>query len=301
MSIYSRDYMKEGGSAGGAGPRNWSVVTWLLVVNVAVFVLQMFFLQPGQSNPLALSLEGIQKWHLWTFVTYQFAHFNLLHILGNMIGLYFLGRMLLNLVGPRHVLNIYFLGGFAGGVFQLLFSALISQDSQIIGASASVLAIVLAVATLIPHQSIQLLLFFIIPIKLTMRQVALLCIALNAVIVVYQFVARPTNDVATAAMAHFGGIALGWAYVRYWLPSANDRSRAGRKPRRKNPFGIRILRDDEPGPVGKETKKQPFVANDVDAILDKINENGFQSLSEEERRVLERSSRKLSDRIDRDS
>ncbi len=300
MSIYSRDYMKEGGSS-GSGPGSWSVVTWLLAVNIAVFLLQMFFLRPGGLNPLALSMEAIQKWHLWTFVTYQFAHFNLLHILGNMIGLYFLGRMLLNLVGPRHLLNIYFLGGFAGGLFQLLFSLLIGEDSQIIGASASVLAIVLAVATLIPHQSIQLLLFFIIPVKLTMRQVALLCIVLNAVIVLYQFVARPTNDVATAAMAHFGGIALGWAYIRYWLPSANDRARSGKKPRKNSRFGIRILRDDEPGPAGREKKKQPFVANDVDAILDKINEKGFQSLTEDERRILERSSRKLSDRIDRDS
>lgn len=297
--------MREGGSTGGFGPRGWNVVTWLLVVNVAVFVVQTFLLYNPQAatNPLALSLEAVSKWQLWTFVTYQFSHFSLLHLLGNMIGLYFLGGMLLNLVGPKHLLYIYFLGGFAGGILQLLFSLMMGQDAQIIGASASVMAIVLAVATLIPHQTIQLLLFFIIPIKMTMRQIALLVIAINALTVVYQLVASPTDGVATAAMAHFGGIGLGWAYVRYWLPSANDRLRgkSKKKPRRKG-FGIKILRDGDSGPAGKSPDpKQPFVATDVDAVLDKINEQGFQSLSDDERHLLERSSRKLSDRIDRDS
>jgi len=299
--------MREGSSTGGFSPRSWNVVTWLLVVNVAVFVVQTFLFynpDPG-SNSLALSLEAVGKWHLWTFVTYQFSHASLLHLLGNMIGLYFLGGMLLNLVGPKHLLYIYFLGGIAGGVLQLLFSLMIGQDPAIIGASASVLAIVLAVATLIPHQSIQLLLFFIIPVKMTMRQIALLVIALNALTVVYQLVAAPSDGVGTAAMAHFGGIGLGWAYVRYWLPSANERlrgkSRKKQKPRKKG-FGIKILREGDPEPSSKGSDaKYPFVAKDVDAVLDKINEQGFQSLSDEERRLLERSSRKLSDRIDRDS
>lgn len=290
--------MKEDGPGGIVGPSGWSVITWLLVVNVAVFLVQMLF--PAINDlPLALSLEALGDFKIWTFFTYQFAHYTILHILCNMIGLYFLGKMLLNLVGAKNVLTIYLLGGVVGAIFQLLFALVTQEDAMVVGASASVLAIILAVATLIPHQSIQLLLFFIIPVTLTMRQLALIVIVFDALTLVFQLISGP-QDGSTAVMAHFGGMLLGWAYVRYWLPSANDRLRSAKsKPRKKKGFGIRILKDDEPGPPPRESgKKKPFVATDVDAILDKINEKGFQSLTDEERKILERSSRKLSDRID---
>ncbi|MEX2579254.1 MAG: rhomboid family intramembrane serine protease [Verrucomicrobiales bacterium] len=312
MSIYSRDYMREDGPSGrSGGPRSWSVVTWLLVVNVGVFLLQTFLFYRPDTNALALSLEALGSGHLWTLVTYQFAHHNLLHLLGNMLGLFFLGRMLLNLTSPAHVLKIYLFGGLAGGVLQLAFSLVMGQDPQIVGASASVLAIVIAVATLIPQQSIQLLLFFILPISLTLRQIAIFLIAVNALTLFFGLSSGPADGVGIAAMAHFGGMLLGWAYIRFWLPR-NPRGKGGARPRRKSlgkKFGVRILREGETPRAGRFPRvrdrgregKKTFVTEDVDAILDKINAEGFQSLTAEERRLLERGSRKLSDRIDRDS
>lgn len=314
MSIYSRDYMRDSGQRGRQGPTGWSVVTWLLVANVAVYFLQHFLFFDANEpdrNPLALSQEALSSWHLWTPLTYQFSHANFLHLLGNMIGLFFLGRMLLQLTSPRHVLAIYFVGGLAGGFCQLLSNVFLEQhDAMILGASGSVLAIVIAVATLVPSHSIHLLLFFILPIRMTMRQIALLLVTINALMLLF-------GSPETAVMAHFGGMLLGWAYIRYYYratasrPGSPGKSRGKKAPGNARSFlGIRILRegDDstvEGGPDEKgrqtsvpSTKERPFVNSDVDAILDKINAEGFQSLSAQERRILEKSSERLSRRLD---
>jgi len=314
MSIYSRDYMRESGQRGRPGPAGWSVVTWLLVANVAVYFLQHFlFFDAGDParNPLALSQEALASWQLWTPLTYQFSHANFLHLLGNMIGLFFLGRMLLQLTAPRHVLAIYFAGGLAGGFCQLLSNAFIGQhDAMVLGASGSVLAIVIAAATLVPGHSIHLLLFFILPIRMTMRQIALLLVVINALTLLF-------GSAEIAVMAHFGGMLLGWAYIRYYYSASVARQRSSRMSRgRKDPvkvrsfLGIRILKegDDSSAVGGTEanssqstaptTKERPFVNSDVDAILDKINAEGFQSLTAQERRILEKSSERLSRRLD---
>jgi hypothetical protein len=113
-------------------------------------------------------------------------------------------------------------------------------------------------------------------------------------------------------MAHFGGILVGWAFVRYGFHHSKKPTRTARKSpakKKKDRFGIRVIRDDEgdeSAPAREDAAsardpRAPFVTSDVDAILDKINAHGFQSLSDAERRVLEQSSRKLSDRIDRNT
>jgi len=325
MSIYSRDYMRDDGPRGtSGGPRTWSVVTWLLIINIAVYVLQhlIFYSPNANRNFLAMSIEALTSWRLWTPLTYQFSHANLLHLLGNMLGLFFLGRMLLQLTNARHLLRIYLLGGFAGGALQLLYNLAIGPDGPMVGASASVLAIVIAVATMIPHQSIHFLLFFIIPIRVTMRQVAIILIVVNALTLLLDLFgpAGGSGD-RIAAMAHFGGMGLGWLYIRQGLhqrSAGGSRRRGKRNPRpqgRRNRrstgtplgerFGIKILRDGEKADEAKagasEAGGDPFVNVDVDTILDKINAHGFQSLTDEEKRVLEQSSRRLSKRLDRDS
>jgi membrane associated rhomboid family serine protease len=300
MSIYSRDYMKDGDANGRRGPASWSVVTRLLVLNLVIYVFQHLLFYSPERNVLALSIDALLSWHLWTPITYQFAHANFWHLLGNMIGLFFLGRLLLDLTGARHILRLYFLGGLAGGALQLIYNILVGPDALVIGASASVLSIIIALATLAPNRSIHLLLFFLIPIRLTMRQIALLLVIVNAV----TFLMGIGGGGTIAVMAHVGGMLFGWAYIRYFY--AGKPARRSRSSRRRRPgggkFGIRILKDGESPSTGvKGGSPTPFVNRDVDAILDKINEHGFQSLSEEEKQILEQSSKRLSKRIDRDS
>jgi membrane associated rhomboid family serine protease len=308
MSIYDRDYIRQDDHRPrSGGPSTWSVVIWLLVVNVAVFVLNNLIFYAPNRDLFGLSIRALESFRIWTPLTYQFVHASPWHLLGNMLGLLFLGRMLLEMTGPRQVLRLYILGGLGGGLLQLLYNGSIGPDSIIIGASASVLAIVFAVATLIPYRSITMLLFFVIPVTLTMKQVAYLIIAMNAFTFLFSFGA--TGD-GVAVMAHFGGMLTGWAFIRYGFhhskkPSVARTAKASRD--KKKAFGIRVIRDAEEAATDRgagdsaSDKRKPFVTSDVDAILDKINEHGFQSLSDAERQVLEQSSRKLSDRIDRNS
>ncbi|NLT69604.1 MAG: rhomboid family intramembrane serine protease [Verrucomicrobiaceae bacterium] len=311
MSIYDRDYIREDASRHLGGPSGWSVVTWLLVINVAVFVLNNLLFYNPNREIFGLSLGALESFRLWTPITYQFIHASPWHLLGNMLGLFFLGRMLHDMIPPREVLRLYLFGGLGGGFLQLLYNAIAGPDAIIIGASASVLAIVIAVATLIPHRSITLLLFFIIPVTLTMKQIAYLLLAINALTILFSVGASGDG---VAVMAHFGGMLTGWMFIRYGFhrprrfagkPRATRISRTKNNPGRGKGFGIRVIRDgaettprtEATGPSAEN--RTPFVTSDVDAILDKINENGFQSLTDAERQILQQSSRQLSDRIDR--
>jgi membrane associated rhomboid family serine protease len=289
MSIYNRDYMREGSGPQKLGtPSSWNVVSWLLAINTAVFLATL--LSVGRlADFLGLSVQSLTSFYLWTPITYQFTHAGVLHFIGNMIGLFFLGRLLMGIIGPRQTLRIYLLGGLVGGFVQVLYNLLVGPDGNIIGASASVLAILAATATLVPHQSFQLLLFFIIPINMTLRTMAFLVIGMDVITLILTVTGQA---VGIAVFAHFGGMLFGWLWIRNGWFERSSRPRKTKK--RKGLLGVRILRDEEEA----TNAKKPFVTNDVDAILDKINEKGFQSLTEEERKKLERSSNHLSRRLD---
>lgn len=294
MSLYYRDYLRDE-SKRPSGPRNWSVVTRLLLINVLVFVANNLIFSNPNRRIFGLSIDSLTSLYLWTPITYQFLHASLWHLLSNMIGLYFLGNMLLSLVSPRQVVSIYLVGGLAGGAFQLIWNYFTATDPLIIGASASVLAIVFAVVALIPHQRIQLLLFFLIPINLSMRQIGWFILIISGITLF-----SPTllsGKEAVAAMAHFGGIAWGWSYIRFgWYKSY----RGSRLQVLKNPLGSRRRRRAEPtvsrAASTPASNSSSFASKDIDLILDKINEQGFQSLTDEERAALEQGSRHLAER-----
>src|SRR6056297_3038170 len=99
MSIYSRDYMRDGSSQRPGSPSTWNVVTWLLVINTAVFLVNL--LSVGKLGGfLRLPAPAPSISWLWTPITYQFTHLGLFHFAGNMLGLFFLGRFLLGIIGP---------------------------------------------------------------------------------------------------------------------------------------------------------------------------------------------------------
>ncbi|MAS92648.1 MAG: hypothetical protein CMO55_05570 [Verrucomicrobiales bacterium] len=310
MSIYSRDYMREKRPGGGVpGPGSWSPVTWLIVINATIFVIGLFMGNGGRAllnNYFALSLESLAQFKVWTILTHEFLHGSAAHLFFNMLGLFFLGRVLLQLIGKKYFLTVYLVGGMVGGVFQVLYNAIFG-DAYCLGASGSVYATILAVGTLIPHQRFQI---FPFPITITIRQFVIFLIIVTGISLVIDMV-QPQSSDGIATMAHIGGMVFGWAYIKFWLPSANERMRQQVKPKKKSSlkekFGIRIIRDAEvvdtkkPKREKKEKKQKPFVTQDVDAILDKINAEGFHSLTDEEKRVLEKSSQRLSKRIDRDN
>jgi membrane associated rhomboid family serine protease len=311
MSIYSRDYMREEPRKRGG---DWSIVTWLLVINIAIYVVDLL-LSSKLQDWFGLSLANLGSGMIWTPLTYQFVHSSPMHIIFNMIGLFFFGRNLLMIAGPKHVLRIYLLGGLFGGALQLLWSLLMSDGAHIVGASGSVLALLFAVVTLMPNQPHRLI---FPPVTITPKLIAILIIGINCLTLLLSIAAPNPNQPETAVMAHFGGMLVGWLYVKKGFHLAASRRSGSARPRKRSrsrqvpgaipeeagrgekKFGfvtIRRVDEEEPG----EKKPKPFVTDEIDAILDKINEKGFQSLTREEKKLLDKSSKKLSKRGDKKS
>lgn len=319
MGIYGRDYMRpeSGGSGGSAmsGPANWSVLTWLLVVNGAMFIVQHLFLAPASPPPGwapwgGLSWTELSKGHVYLLITHLFVHGSLMHLLFNCIGIFFIGRILLGMLSARNFLYVYFGAGVLGGIAQLLFSGLIEHhDTYLVGASGCAYGLLCALAALIPNQVLTLLLFFIIPINARMRTIAGVAVVLSLLMVAYELVSTSRSaDAQVGHMAHLGGALFGWLFIAYIYPNISHRQhRASQQQRSGQRFGAKTVvdadivdrdaarrerkegkaREREQKRQKKEHAKKREISAEADAILDKINEHGFQSLTEAEKKVLE--------------
>ena len=264
--------------------RDWldrfsSVTHLLLWLNVAVFLVQLLFdflRSPLFNDLFALSGDGLRHFYLWQPVSYMFLHSGLLHILFNMLILWFIGREVEYFIGGKFYTRLYLLGGLFGAALWLAFNA--NSGGSVMGASAAVLACVIAFATLFPEREITLLVFFVIPVRLKAKYLAWCLVALDAVPVLQH---AQSN---VAHLAHLGGAALGYLYIKQlgygqtprwmlWWQSLGEKL----KPRR-------------PAPVRKRERDltpEEFMRDKVDPILDKIARDGMQSLTREERQVLE--------------
>ncbi len=225
----------------------------------------------------------------WSLVTYMFLHAGLFHLLFNMLWLYSFGQLFLMFFSARHFRGLYFLGGFCGGLLYMLaynvfpyFSSYL-YGSYLLGASASVLAIVIATAIREPEFRVSLLFF---------GQVRLKYLALIMIITDLLFV---TSNNAGGHIAHLGGALAGWWFaaglrkgtdVTKWINQAIDWllggwkvKRASKKPKMKVHYGGRA-NDYEYNARKKEQDEE------VDRILDKLKKSGYGSLTTEEKKRL---------------
>ena len=225
----------------------------------------------------------------WSLVTYMFLHAGLFHLLFNMLWLYSFGQLFLMFFSARHFRGLYFLGGFCGGLLYMLaynvfpyFSSYL-YGSYLLGASASVLAIVIATAIREPEFRVSLLFF---------GQVRLKYLALIMIITDLLFV---TSNNAGGHIAHLGGALAGWWFaaglrkgtdVTKWINQAIDWllggwkvKRGSKKPKMKVHYGGRA-NDYEYNARKKEQDEE------VDRILDKLKKSGYGSLTTEEKKRL---------------
>ncbi len=268
------------------GGRRPSLVTILVAVNVAVFVLQTLgnAFDRGQiEHWLALSSEGIRSGYAWQFLSYMFLHGDpavptsgTIHLVVNMLTLFFAGREVEAIVGPKHLLGIYFGGGLLGGVAQI---ALTHATTPLVGSSAGVCAVLLAFTTILPEIEITTLLFFIIPVRLKGKYLA------------FGFVAISLICVATGALsgighiAHLGGCLVGWLYVKQL--GFGHPMRIQRYLFEKRERAARMER----------MSPEQFISEEIDPILDKISREGIHSLTRAERKILERGREKIATRV----
>lgn len=270
-----------------------SVLTRLIYVNVGVFVLirlinVLFFLMNasfGLTSWLALPASvQVLATRPWTLISYMFLHFDFLHILFNVLWLYWMGKIFLRYFDASKLLAVYFLGGISGGLLFLLtynlfpaFSDVVPV-SQLLGASASVLAIIAAVATYAPNHPINLL--FIGQIK--MKHLALVGIVI--------YVIGISGSNAGGNLAHIGGALFGFLFVTYlrkgkditaWFTKLVNGIQKLFKPKSKVKVSYKNADPDIEYNRRKNVKQ-----DEINRVLDKISKSGYDSLTKEEKELL---------------
>lgn len=278
-----------------------SVLVWLIVAIVAGFLLQTIFLRwfgAGTSyvNLFAVTPEGLKSGKVWTLLTYSFLHSpaNLLHIVGNLLGLYFIGRVLLPVMGDRRFLGFYAAAVAAGGILWTATHWSGAPHEYLIGASAGVIGLFIVFACMHPNQQVTFLLFFIIPVSLKPKYMAWGLLALDLMGFLFYEVMGAVSPFGIAHSAHLGGMLAGWVYFRY--------IHEGDFGLRKRTASFELPKWAQKKAPAVSPKYHVNVGNhedlkaEVDRILDKINSQGFGSLTPEEKQVLDNARDSLSRR-----
>lgn len=274
------------------------IVSRLILINTTVFLLiQVYHVGLWLFNQEAPSYSAGVSWWLgvhawlpelmikpWGIITYMFTHEGFWHIFWNMFMLYFGARLFLPFFGPKRLLNVYLMGGVMGALFFILSMYAFPRFdgsrelSSMIGASASVLAIIVAAAAYRPQMEINL--FLIGRVKLMYLAIAFVAIDILSI----------SQSNAGGHFAHLGGAFMGYLYVmslkRFKIPSFDIGSLFKRKrrpgPRLYDPVKERPLTDEEYNARKKERQGR------IDEILDKLKEKGYQGLTKEEKEFLQK-------------
>lgn len=283
--------------------RGSDVVGKFIFVNVALYVLLLFIgvfsvlFNAGSLSADVLSFvelpASLGEFALrpWTVFTYMFIHAGLWHILWNMLALYFFGRIFLNFYSVRHFVGIYILGGLFGALFFVLAYNLFPYFgpylpfSRLVGASAAVLAVVVAAAVRSPQYRINLM--FVGSVKLS--TFALVVVAMSFLML--------SGENAGGNFAHLGGAFAGWLVADMlnkgrdltqvvngpidWVSSLIVRLRTPRKKKTKFTY----TRGGRSADYDYNARKKADEA-EVDRILEKVKKGGYASLSEDEKKRL---------------
>lgn len=284
--------------------RTGNSVGQLLVINISVFlILVILKLILNISGFSPSFFDKVVSWVAvpmnfkdllfkpWTLFTYMFTHFGLWHIFGNMLFLYIFGKIFQDYASSKRVFAVYICGGLIGAVFAIISYYLIPSFSFfapaniMVGASAGVMAIVLASATLVPDFTIHLI--FLGSVRL--KYIALFVLVLD-------LIGISSNENAGGHLAHIGGALFGYFFV-VQMKKGNDFSVGFNKFwfwvkkifRREPKIKIvhkRSLSDEEYNLIKKSEQEE------IDAILDKISTSGYESLTKKEKEILFKASNK---------
>lgn len=254
----------------------YPVVIWLMIINGIVFLLQMFLsLIDNESVMIHLALSNmIWRGEVWQLLTYMFLHADTWHLLFNMLALWMFGKELERIWGSREFLKYYLICGIGAGLTFLLFS-----NGYVIGASGGVFGILLAFGMTFPNQTVLFALIF--PMK------AKYMVMIFGVIT-FLSIASPGND-QIAHFAHLGGLVTGFIYLKRNIAKQFFRTESKKQ---QPPAHLKLHPTQKPENTDEELKRQ------VDRILDKINEVGFDKLTAEEQAILFSASHRLRKKAD---
>ncbi len=281
-----------------------SVITWLICVTIAGFILQNVFwkwLGPktGQSfdHFLALTVPGIKSGHVWTLLSYSLLHSmqSFLHVVFNLLWIFLLGRELLPLLGSKRFLWLYGGGVVLGGLVWLATNWV--HGGALIGASAGVFALLMMFAALNPNRPITFLLFFVIPVTIKPKWLVAVLGGIDLLGFLFSEIPGNSGMGSIAHSAHLGGLAAGWLFFRYvhqreWrspdrapnveLPAWLKRTKRHTAEPAQYQVNVRPMET-----ISEERPSREALREEVDRILDKINSQGFGALTEKEKRLLD--------------
>lgn len=261
-------------------PFGMSAVTLILILNISVFVFQMFNqveLPGGRGettdrlvDSYALKYSDFAAGKYYLLLTHMFLHGGFWHLLFNMWGLYMFGQLLESRIGTIHFLNLYFLSGLLGGGFWILSN--VGSPYGCIGASGAVSGVIMATAMFYPNLMIMLI---IPPIPMKLKTFAIVFVICEMLL---EFSGGGGN---IAHLAHLGGVVGGWVFVKLFYKDYEWDILSIFKRRKKR--GLFMVNDAQP-PSGEP--EEPVSQKELDRILDKISHSGINSLSEEEMALL---------------
>lgn len=208
----------------------------------------------------------------WTPFTYMFLHSGFFHILFNMLWFYWMGNIFQEYLGGKKLVDLYIIGGLAGAFLYVLFYNIfplfadVKAVSTTVGASAAVMAIIVATATLLPDYTIQLM--FLGSVKL--KWIALFYVLFDLISI--------TGPNAGGEISHIGGAVAGFFYIKH-LQGSTMLGRAFErfsKPKTLQVVSKNYSRNNSIRPKEEE----------IDSILDKISQSGYASLTKKEKEIL---------------
>ena len=270
----------------------------LIYINLGVFVvvkavdIVIMMLGIQEANPVVGFLAAYSDWHdllrhPWGVVTYMFLHQGFLHILFNLLWLFWFGRIFSEYFTGRQLVNVYIGGGLAGALLYILsfnvFPVFDGVHSMAIGASAAVYAIVLATAVYVPNYTVYVMFLGQVRIK----WIAVFCVISD--------LAMLESGNAGGHIAHIGGAIFGACYtlalrrgtdIAGWVGRLTDGFTGLFKRKPKMKVSYKRPESDYDYNARKHNEQK-----EIDAILDKIAKSGYNGLSEEEKRTLFRNSR----------
>ncbi|MGI6073996.1 MAG: rhomboid family intramembrane serine protease [Fermentimonas sp.] len=251
---------------------------FLVLFNVYAFDIVTFLGVPANISMLLN--------RFWTIITYMFVHESLLHLFFNMLWLYWFGKIFMEYFTGRTLGSLYIMGGLAGAILYVLAFNTIPYyvdmgRSWMIGASASVMAIVMGVALYRPEVSVNLLF---------LGQIKIVYIAIFAFILDFLSLSSPTNP--GGHVAHIGGAIAGYIFamqyrngkdITIWMSKALDWLVGLTKRKKKSKINVEYVRNESDWDYNKRKHDEQ---EEIDAILDKLKKSGYNGLTNEEKKKL---------------
>lgn len=239
---------------------------------ISLLVMLMKVVDPGFYKIIVEQLAlfsdfKIFNYRIWQFVTYSFLHADIMHLLFNMLMLYFFSQLFFTFFNSKQFLKTYFLGGVAAALFYFLVANIFGLQSYVVGASGAVMAVFFTVVGYNPKMRVQLIIFG----NVAIYYIAIAFLGFDLLQLFF--------DNAGGHLAHIGGSIFGFCYGKYLggftfvVPKKS-----------KVKTNLRTVHNKINQTKNNSTDNS--VQKQIDVILDKISKSGYDSLTKEEKEFL---------------